>query len=155
MKIVIASEHAGYQLKEMLREYIKELGYDITDLGVFTDNEPVEDYPFIARDLGKLVAKGEHDRGILVCGTGIGMVIAVNKVPGVRAAVCNELFSAKKSREHNNANVLGLGSRIIGSGLAKEIVKLWLETGFEGGRHTGRVEKYHEIENEYLKIQRI
>lgn len=149
MLIAIASEHAGFPLKELVKPYIEELGYKVKDLGVYSDTEPVDEYPFIASNLGKCVAKGDFDRGILICGTGIGMVISANKVPGVRGAVCNDIYSAEKSREHNNTNVLGLGSRIIGVGLAKEILKVWLETEFAHGRHTSRVHKYAEIEKEF------
>jgi ribose 5-phosphate isomerase B len=151
MKVVFVSDHAGFKLKQSLKEYVAEQGFDIHDVGAFTSEKPADDYPLLAAQAGEKVAAGEFDRGIFICGTGIGMAIAANKVPGVRAAVCNDLYSAAKSREHNDANVCALGARIIGSGMAKEIVRKWLSTDFSGGRHTGRVNKYEEIEKKYKR----
>ena len=151
MKVVFVSDHAGFDLKQLLKEFVAALGFDIDDLGAFTSEEPAEDYPFLAAQAGEKVAAGEYDRGIFICGTGIGMAIVANKVPGVRAAVCNDLFSAKMSRQHNNANVCALGARIIGFGIARAIVRDWLKTDFEGGRHTSRVEKYGVIERKFRK----
>ncbi len=149
MKVVLVSDHAGFELKNELKEYIEQIGHATVDLGVFTAAVPADDYPFLAAEAGERIARGEFQRGVFICGTGIGMTIAANKVPGVRAAVCNELFSAEKSRAHNDANVCGLGARVVGSGLAKEIVRLWLSTDFEGGRHAPRVQKYAEIEKKF------
>lgn len=149
MKIVVASDHAGFELKMQLKQFLIQLGHEVTDVGAYTTNVPADDYPFLASAAAKLVVAKESERAILVCGTGIGMAIAANKVPGARAAVCNDLFSARKSREHNDANICGLGARIIGLGLAKEIVQLWLATAFDEGKHRERVEKYNEIEREF------
>ena len=151
MKIVLISDHAGFSLKEELKSFIDALGLAVTDLGVFSADKPADDYPLLAARAGEMIVAGEFDRGIFICGTGIGMTISANKMPGIRAALCNDLFSAQKSREHNNANVCGLGARIIGSELAREIVKTWLATEFEGGRHTERVKKYTDIEKKYIK----
>ena len=149
MKVVFVSDHAGFELKQDLKRYVAEIGFEVADVGAFTSEKPADDYPFLAAQAGEGIVGGEFDRGIFICGTGIGMAIAANKVPGVRAAVCNDLFSAKKSREHNNANVCVLGARIIGLGIAKEIVCSWLNTDFEGGRHTGRIQKYEVLEKKY------
>ncbi|GAF93083.1 unnamed protein product, partial [marine sediment metagenome] len=149
MRIAIGSDHAGFNLKNKIKDYLKKLGMECKDFGVYS-MEPCDDYPYIAAAVGQAVAREGYQRGILICGTGIGMSIVANKIPGVRAALCNELFSAKKSREHNNANVLTIGSRIIGEGLAKEIVSIWLSTEFMKGRHAQRVNKYREIEKKYI-----
>jgi ribose 5-phosphate isomerase B len=151
MKIIFVSDHAGYALKEELKRILAPLARTIEDFGVFTADVPADEYPLLAAKAGEKVAKKEFDRGIFICGTGIGMSIAANKVPGVRAALCNDLYSAKKSREHNDANVCCLGARIVGSDLAKEIVRTWVETEFAGGRHSVRVAKYGEIEKTYCK----
>ncbi len=152
MKVVLVSDHAGFELKNELKGYIEQLGHVTADLGVFTASVPADDYPCLAAEAGERIARGEFHRGIFICGTGIGMTISANKVPGVRAAVCNDLFSAEKSRTHNDANVCGLGARIVGSGLAREIVRLWLAADFEGGRHAPRVAKYAEIEKKYSRL---
>jgi len=145
MRIAIGSDHAGFELKQTIKEFLQELGMECKDFGIYS-TKPYDDYPYIAAEVGEAVASGVYDRGILICGTGIGMSIAANKVPGVRAALCNDLFSAKKSREHNNANILTTGSRIVGVELAREIVRIWLATEFMKGRHALRVNKYSEIE---------
>ncbi|ACL70542.1 ribose 5-phosphate isomerase B [Halothermothrix orenii] len=144
MKIAIGSDHAGYEMKQEIIKLLDELGYDVSDMG--TDSDESVDYPDFAYKVASGVASGEYDRGLLVCGTGIGMSIAANKVEGVRAALCHDVFSARAARNHNNANVLALGSRVIGIGLAKEIVKTWLEAGFDGDRHERRVNKITRIE---------
>jgi len=149
MQIAIGSDHAGFDLKEQIKDYLQKLGRKYKDFGAYS-TEPCDNYVYIAAEVGRRVASGVCDRGILICGTGVGMSIAANKVPGVRAALCNEIFSAKKSREHNNANILVMGSRIVGVELAKEIVKIWLTTQFVGGRHALRISKYLEVE-EYIK----
>ncbi len=136
----IGSDHAGYPLKEALVESLKADGYDPKDFGVFS-TEPV-DYPDIAREVAEAVATGKFEKGILICGTGIGVSIAANKVAGIRAAACSEPYSAKMARAHNDANVLAMGARVVGPGLAIEIAKAFLETNFEvGSRHERRVEK--------------
>lgn len=137
LKIAIGSDHAGFNLKNQLKDYVKELGHKVTDFGTI---ECVScDYPIIAFKASVAVANKEFDRGILICGTGLGMAIAANKVKGIRAVTCMDGFSAEMSVRHNNANILTLGERVIGLGLAKSLVKIWLETTFEAGRHQERV----------------
>ena len=138
MKLGFASDHRGFALKMELIELFKEKGYDIIDVG--TNSNESCDYPDIARKVCEKVITNGADRGILVCGTGIGMSIVANKVHGIRAALCGDTYSARVSRAHNNANVLCLGSRVIGEHLALDIVDCWLKTGFEGGRHKKRVD---------------
>ena len=145
--IVIACDHGGYNLKLELITFLQELGYEVKDLGA-ANKEPV-DYPAFAVTLAEQVAQGKFSSGILICTTGIGMSIAANKVPGVRAALCHEPYSARLSRLHNHANVLCLGGQIIGPGLAKAIVSEWLQTGFDGGRHERRVNMIRSIEEKY------
>ena len=142
MKIGIASDHGGFALKEIIKKEFKDK-VEIIDYG--TDSEESVDYPDFGQALGKAVVKGEVERGIVICGTGIGISIAANKVKGVRCALCNDLFSAQMSRRHNDANVLAMGGRVIGDVLAIEIVKIFLEEEFEGGRHAKRVEKINNI----------
>ena len=137
MKVAIGSEHGGHVLKEELKELLLSMGHEVVDKGC-TSPESV-DYPDYAKEVASLVAGGGCDRGILICGTGIGMSIAANRFRGIRAALCHELFTARMSREHNDANILCLGARVIGPGLAKEMVKVWMETPFEGGRHHRRI----------------
>jgi ribose 5-phosphate isomerase B len=150
LRIAIASDHAGYVLKERIKEYILSLGgYEIEDYGTMSQ-DPV-DYPDYALKVAEAVARGRHDRGILICGTGIGMCIAANKVPGIRCAPCNDVLTARYSREHNDANILALGARLIEVERAKEIVRIWLTTDFQGGRHERRVKKIAEIENIYAR----
>ncbi|MCL6598375.1 ribose 5-phosphate isomerase B [Alicyclobacillus macrosporangiidus] len=149
MNIAIASDHAGFRLKEALKQTLDELAVDYEDLGTY--DEKSVDYPDYARKVAEGVAEGRYDRGVLVCGTGLGMCITANKVPGVRAVTAHDVFSARMSRAHNDANVLTLGERVIGPGLAAEVLKAWLTTEFEGGRHAGRVEKVRQVEREYGK----
>jgi ribose 5-phosphate isomerase B len=147
--IALGSDHAGFSLKEDLRAYVAELGYAVVDCGA-SGTEPV-DYPDFALAVGELVAGRRAERGILVDGAGIGSSVAANKVPGVRAALCYDLATAVNSREHNDANVLTLGAGQIGTALARQIVRAWLETRFAGGRHARRVNKILEIERRYLR----
>jgi len=147
LKIAVGSDHGGFLLKNEIMKHLKEKDIDFVDFGCFT-TESV-DYPDIGQAVGEAVAGGEYEKGIICCGTGIGISISANKVPGVRAALCGDCFSAKASREHNNANVLALGERVIGVGLAKMIVDIWLGTEFQGGRHGRRVEKISKIEEKY------
>ncbi|SES82610.1 ribose 5-phosphate isomerase B [Natronincola peptidivorans] len=149
MKIAIGSDHGGYGLKEIIKEHLKDKGFFITDFG--TDSEASCDYPEFAEKVGEAVVKAEYDRGILICGTGIGISIAANKIPGIRCALVGDCFSAKATRQHNDANVLALGARVVGPGLALEIVDVWLNAEFEGGRHQKRVEKISSIEEKYYK----
>lgn len=149
LRIAIASDHAGMRLKDRLRECLTAQGYALEDLGTYA--EEAVDYPDFALAVAEEVAAGRFDRGILVCGTGAGMCIAANKVPGVRAALCNDPFTAQASRAHNDANVLTLGARVIGPELACTITRTWLETPFEGGRHARRVAKIGAIESKYSR----
>jgi len=149
MKIVIASDHGGYLLKEHIKKYLEDNKYDIKDFG--THSLESVDYPDFAQEVAEAVAQGQYDRGILICGTGLGISIAANKVRGIRAAVVSESFSAKMSRLHNNANILALGGRVVGPDLATEIVDVWINTPFEGGRHERRVNKISQIEEKYSR----
>lgn len=144
MKVAIGSDHGGYRLKEEIKQVMDELQIDYEDLGC--DSAESVDYPDYAIPVAEKVASGEVDRGILICGTGIGMSIAANKVKGIRCALVHDLFSAKATREHNNSNVLAMGERVIGPGLAREIAKVWLQTEYEGGRHEKRVCKISDYE---------
>lgn len=144
MKVAIGCDHGGFHLKETIKEVLKDMQIEFTDFG--THSTESVDYPDIAALVAKAVAAGEYDRGILICGTGIGIGIAANKVDGIRAALCHDTFSAHASREHNNANVLTMGERVIGTGLATDIVKIWLTTDFAGGRHERRVAKIADLE---------
>ena len=148
MRIGIACDHGGLGLKEEVKAFLKSAGVDPIDFGSF--DEASVDYPDFGLQVAEKVSRRELDRGILICGTGIGMSIVANRFPGVRAALANELYSARCSREHNDANVLVLGGRVIGAGLAREIVKLWLETPFAGGRHQTRLDKIGAIEKKIL-----
>ncbi len=145
MKIAIGCDHGGLDHKNAIVEHLKERGFEVTDFGIY-ENVSV-DYPDIAVKVTSAVVSNECDRGILVCGTGIGMSMAANKVKGIRAAVCSDHFSVKYTRLHNNANILCLGGRVIGIGTALELVDLYVDTEFEGGRHQNRIDKITAIEN--------
>jgi ribose 5-phosphate isomerase B len=144
MRIAIGADHAGFPLKEHLVVTLTRLGHQVDDRG--THNETAVDYPPICAEVAQLVTGGKADRGIVVGGSGQGEQIAANKVRGARAALCNDLYTARMSREHNDANVLAIGGRIVAFGLADEIVALWLSTAFEGGRHQRRVDQITDIE---------
>jgi ribose 5-phosphate isomerase B len=144
MKIALGSDHAGFELKEDLRAYLAELKIEALDLGTYSEDSV--DYPDVAVKVAEKVARGEVERGLLICGTGIGMSIVANRFAGVRAALCHDLYTARISREHNDANILALGGRLIGKGLAREILKVWLETEFQGGRHERRIRKIAALE---------
>jgi ribose 5-phosphate isomerase B len=144
VRIAIGSDHAGYPLKTHLAETLRSLGHDVVDLG--TDTEDPVDYPPICAAVGHAVAKREVERGIVLGGSGQGEQMAANKVRGVRAALCNDLYTARLSRQHNDANVLSIGGRIVAPQLADEILTLWLTTPFDGGRHERRVAQIAEIE---------
>jgi ribose 5-phosphate isomerase B len=148
--IAIASDHAGYELKKEIEKFLTNNGYAHKDMGT-CDSLLSADYPDYGQAVAEAVSSGEYQKGIIVCGTGIGMSIAANKVPGIRAAVCTDSYMAKMSREHNDANILALGDRVIGKGAAIEIVDTWLKTGFLGGRHKTRVDKISAIEKKYSK----
>ena len=137
--VALGADHAGFPLKEDLKTWLIARGYDVVDLG--TQSAESVDYPDFAAGVGSAITAGKADRGVLVCGTGIGMAMAANKVPGVRAAACTDAFSARMSREHNDANILALGARITARDAAIEILEIWLGAEFAGGRHARRVEK--------------
>ncbi|WP_139996890.1 MULTISPECIES: ribose 5-phosphate isomerase B [Paenibacillus] len=149
MKIAIGADHAGYRLKDEVVPFLLSLGHEVEDVGCSCDQSV--DYPDYALPVCDLVTSGKAERGILICGTGIGMSIAANKVRGIRCALVNDMFSAKATREHNDTNVLALGERVIGPGVALEIIRIWLETPFSNGeRHVGRVNKVKQIEEQYI-----
>lgn len=147
--IAIGADHGGYELKVVLKTHLQELGYEVSDCG--TDSKASVDYPDFAFAVAKLVSQGNAWRGVIIDGAGIGSSMTANKVPGVRAAMCYDQATAINSRDHNNANVLTLGAGLIGQNLAKQIVKVWLETDFGGGRHARRVDKITEIEGRFTK----
>lgn len=144
MKVAIGSDHAGYEYKEMIKKYLEEKGFKVIDKGTYSDERV--DYPLYAEEVAKSVASGEVEKGILICGTGIGMSIVANKIKGVRAALCPNNFMAEMARKHNNSNVLCLGQRVIGTDHALSIVDTFFNTDFEGGRHSSRVELIKQIE---------
>jgi len=144
MRVAIGADHAGFLLKEHLKQTLQRLGHTVNDFG--TDSEASVDYPPICMAVGRAVADGHAERGIVLGGSGQGEQIAANKVAGVRAALCNDLFTARLSREHNDANVLSMGGRIVAFGLADEILELWLGTAFAGGRHQRRIDQITEAE---------
>ena len=149
MTVAIGCDHAGFELKKEILSILHELNIEFIDYG--TDSQKSVDYPDFGEKVSQAVSKGKTERGILICGTGIGMSMVANKFPGVRAALCNGIFTAKMSRLHNDANILVLGGRIIGKDLAKEIVKVWLDTPFEGERHSSRLNKITKIEEHLNK----
>ncbi|SOB90041.1 ribose 5-phosphate isomerase B [Ureibacillus xyleni] len=144
MKIAISSDHGGNNLRKEVMSLLDELNISYEDFGPQSSDSV--DYPDFARPVADGVASGKFDRGILICGTGIGMSIAANKIKGIRCALVHDVFSAKATRCHNDSNILAMGERVIGPGLACEIVKAWLGTEFEGGRHARRIEKITELE---------
>jgi len=149
MKIAIGSDHGGLTLKEAIKPFLIEQGHEVVDFGTGTTDSC--DYPIYGQRVGEAVSFGDCDRGIAICGTGLGISMAVNKVPGIRGALCTNEFMAEMSREHNDANVLVLGARVLGDGLAMRIVKIWLETEFGGDRHQRRIDGITAIEKKYSK----
>lgn len=147
--VAIGSDHGGFGLKEQLKPFVEEMGYGVIDVG--TASEATCDYPDFAYAVAQAVASGKAWRGIIVDGAGIGSCVVANKVPGIRAACCHSEFAARNAREHNDTNILTLGSRVTGSELCKEIVRVWLTTWFGGGRHKSRVSKIDDIERRFLK----
>ena len=145
MKVAIASDHGGFELKQEILALLNELEVEFKDFGCYTTDSV--DYPDYALEVANAVTANEFERGILICGTGIGISIAANKVKGIRCALVHDLFSAEATRLHNDSNVLAMGGRVIGPGLAREIVRVWLATGFEGDRHIKRLDKISKIEN--------
>lgn len=148
MKILIGSDHFGYELKEDVKRYLKELSHEPIDVGCDSSEVPV-DYPDIGRDLAERIARRECERGILICGTGIGMAIVANKVRGVRAACCHDPYSAERARKSNDAQVLTMGAQVIGPALARIILDHWLASEFAGGRSARKVEKIRALDEEY------
>ena len=144
LTVAVGSDHAGFALKNFLRDILTEEGYTVIDCG--TDSAVSCDYPVYAEKTAKQIQNGSADLAILCCGTGIGMSMAANKVKGIRAACCSDIFSAKYTRAHNNANVLCLGARVVGEGLACELADAFIDTDFEGGKHLRRVEMINELE---------
>ena len=142
--LAIGSDHGGFELKNHVMKHLDELGIEYKDYGCYDENSV--DYPDIAKTVGEAVASGECDRGILICGTGIGISIAANKIKGIRAALCSDVYSAKMTKEHNNANIICMGGRVIGRELAFMIVDTWLSAEFQGGRHQARIDKIHALE---------
>lgn len=149
MRVAIGADHAGFLLKEHLKQTLERLGHTVEDFG--TDSEASVDYPPICMAVGRAVVAGRADRGIVLGGSGQGEQIAANKVAGVRAALCNDLYTARLSREHNDANVLSMGGRIVAPGLADEIVQLWLTTAFAGGRHQRRIDQILDAERAHSR----
>lgn len=148
MVIGLASDHGGYALKEEVKSYLEVNEIPYVDLGVHSEESV--DYPEFGEKAGEAVLSGKCQKAIVFCGTGIGISISANKMPGIRCAAVSDVYSARMSREHNNANILALGGRVVGTGLAIEIVEVWLNTEFAGGRHERRISKIHEIENKYI-----
>jgi ribose 5-phosphate isomerase B len=148
MKVALASDHGGVNIRKEIANLLEELGIEYVDFGC--DCTASVDYPDYGLPAAEKVANGEFDRAILICGTGIGMSIAANKVKGIRAALVHDTFSAKATREHNDSNVLTMGERVIGPGLARDIAEIWLSTEFQGGRHANRIGKIAEYENKHL-----
>lgn len=144
MKIAVGCDHGGLNLKNMAKDILTKQGVEVVDMGTYTTDSV--DYPDYADKVAQAVVSGQVERGILVCGTGIGISIAANKIKGIRAALCGDVFSAVMSREHNNANILCLGERVTGAGLAEMIILSWLKTEFQGGRHAARVDKITGLE---------
>jgi RpiB/LacA/LacB family sugar-phosphate isomerase len=144
VKLAIATDHAGYDFKEELAAFLRTEGHTVEDLGAY--NKEPSDYPDFAKKLGEYVALGNAEFGILICGSGIGMSIAVNKIPGIRGALCHDLYTARMGRAHNNANVLVLPSRLLAMTISKEMTQLFLATPFDGGRHAARVDKMMRLD---------
>jgi RpiB/LacA/LacB family sugar-phosphate isomerase len=150
MRTAMACDHGGFRLKEDLKAYLQDLGHAVEDLGCF--DEGSVDYPDLGEAVAKKVSTGEIERGILICGTGIGMSIVANKFPRVRAALVNHVYAARMAKEHNNANILVMGGRIVGPGLAREMVAAWMEAEFQGDRHMRRLEKIEAIERRNFQV---
>lgn len=146
MKIALGSDHGGFQLKEAIKKHLEEKGYEVKDYGTYSEESC--DYPKYGKAVADAIVSGECERGILCCGTGVGISLAANKVKGIRACVCSDTFTAKYTRLHNNANILSLGGRVVGVGLALELVDIFLTTEYEGGRHQRRLDQLAAIENE-------
>ena len=153
MKVAIGGDHAGFVLKEEIKAYLREKGYEVIDYGTYSDARC--DYPEFGEKVALAVVKGEADRGVLICGTGVGISLAANKVPGIRAAVCSEPYSAAMARRHNNVQIIAFGARVVGTGMAELIVDAFLSAEFEGGRHAKRLALIDEIESRSLAAEEI
>ena len=149
MKIAIGADHGGFSLKEAIKEFLENEGHSVVDVGTYSEESV--DYPEFAYKVAKLVASGEVDRGVVMCGTGIGISISANKVKGIRAALVTNEYMAEMAARHNNANILAMGGRVITPEIGKRLVKIWLETPFDGGRHQRRIDKIHAIEEGKLE----
>jgi ribose 5-phosphate isomerase B len=149
-KIVVASDHFGLSLKNVVRDYLREKGYEVQDLGVETE-APV-DYPDVGAALAEAVSEGKYDLGVLLCGTGAGMAIVANKVPGVRAVCVHDPYTAQRARGSNDAQIITMGSQIIGSSVAKTLIDIWLESEFQGGRSAPKVAKINRLDEKYRKL---
>ncbi len=149
MKVALGSDHGGFVLKSSILSLISDMGLETKDFGCNSSDSV--DYPDFAEKVARGVSEGHFERGVLICGTGIGMSMAANKFPNVRAALCHNVYTARLSREHNDANILVMGERVIGSGLAREMVRVWLETPFDGGRHARRVDKIRAFDHGFEK----
>ncbi len=149
MKLALASDHGGYGLKEAVKAWLQEWGHQVVDMG--THSEESVDYPDYISRAAAAVSRGEVERAVVLCGTGIGASIVANKYPGVRATLCHDIYTARMSRLHNDSNVLAMGGRVLGLDLAREMLKAWLETPFEGGRHQRRLKKLADIESRILE----
>ena len=147
-KIAIGCDEAAYDLKQIIIDFLEKLGYETEDYGVY--NKEASMYPDTAVKVAVAIAEGEHDRGILLCGTGIGMAISANKVPGIRAAVCHDSYSAERSRKSNNAQIMTMGSRVIGAELAKQMVEIWMNSEFQGGGSASKVDRIMEYEKDFI-----
>lgn len=145
MKIAIGSDHIGIDMKKEIVNYLLELGHEVKDFGAYSKERT--DYPIYGKKVADEIASGRYEGGVLICGTGIGISLAANKVRGIRASVCSEPYSAKLSKEHNNSNIIAFGARVVGLDLAKMIVKEWLNAKYEGGRHSNRINMISKIEN--------
>ena len=150
--IAIASDHGGFSLKVDVVSFLNELGYEVNDMG--PKNQDSVDYPDYAIRIAQAVTKNTDSRGIVICGTGIGMSIVVNRFPGIRGTLCSDLYTAKLCREHNDSNILIMGGRVVGHGLAREIVKVWLSTPFDGGRHQKRLDKIIQLDEANKSLRR-
>ena len=149
MKIGFGCDHAGVELKLALMEFLKEMGHECVDHGNYDPNDRTDDYPEFGRKVGEAIMRGEVEKGVLICGTGVGISLAANKIPGIRACVCSEPYSARLSVQHNNANIISLGARVVGRELAKDIVGAFFNAEFEGERHARRVQMITDIEETY------
>ncbi|HEY5742647.1 MAG TPA: ribose 5-phosphate isomerase B [Terrimicrobiaceae bacterium] len=150
--IAVGCDEAAYQMKEAVRAYLEKQGHTVKDYGVYNTEPSL--YPDIALEVSNAVAGGEHERGILMCGTGIGMAITANKVPGIRAAVCHDVYSAERARKSNDCQVMALGARVVGEEYAKRLVESWLDSDFEGGKSAAKVERIKEIEQEFSSTRK-